>query len=307
MKNIAVLYLLLITSSLCAEPIVQNLWPATPPGPEAKANGAEVDLTKPEDKLIAGKRIIKLGNVTTPQMHVYLAPKEKANGGAVVVCPGGGFNILAWDLEGTEVAEWLNSIGFAAVVVKYRVPTKGHGEALDEKGAMPLKALGPVMDAQRALSLTRAHAAEWKLDAKRVGIMGFSAGGATAGIAALQHGVRAYDKVDASDEQSCAADFAMPIYPAYLVDKNTGGLNSFLHVEKDTPPMYLVMAEDDPIDCENCIALFTALKRGKVPAEMHLYPYGGHGYGLRPTEKPVTHWTERAAGWLKDMGFDKAR
>jgi acetyl esterase/lipase len=304
MKSIIALSLLLVTS-LNAEPLIQNLWPSTPPGPAAKTTGAEADITKPQDKLIAGGRIIKLGNVSTPQMHVFLPAKDKANGGALIVCPGGGFNILAWDLEGTEVAEWLNSIGFAAIVVKYRVPTASHGESLNEKGTMPLKAVGPVMDAQRAISLTRAHAAEWGLDVKRIGIIGFSAGGATAALTALQRGARAYEEVDAADKQSCAADFAMPIYPAYMVDKATGALNTYVHVEKDTPPMFLVMAQDDPIDSRNCAALYTALTVAKVPAGAHLYPHGGHGYGLRKTSQPVTHWTERAEEWLKDMGLNK--
>jgi acetyl esterase/lipase len=158
-----------------------NLWLATPPGPEAKIDGPERDLTKPEDKLIAGRKIIKLGHVSTPQMQVYLPPKDKANGGAVLVCPGGGFSILAWDLEGTEVAEWLNSIGFAAIVVKYRVPTRDHGDALNDAGNAPMKAVGPVMDAQRAMSLTRSKATEWAIDPHRIGITGFSAGSETPG------------------------------------------------------------------------------------------------------------------------------
>ncbi len=307
MKTVLLLATILFVTYLHAEPLVQNLWPGTPPGPAAKVGGEETDITKPTDKLIAGRRIIKLANVGTPQMHVYLAPKDKANGGAVLVCPGGGYNILAWDLEGTEIAEWLNSIGFAAVVVKYRVPTASHGEELNEQGTMPMKALGPVMDSQRALSLTRAHASEWGLDPKRVGIMGFSAGGATAGITALQKGTRAYAKADAGDEQSCGADFALLIYPAYMVDKKTGEKNPFVKVDQDTPPMFLIMAQDDPVDCRNCLVLYTDLTNAKVPAEMHLFPKGGHGYGLRPTELPVTHWSDRAAAWLKDMGFDKTR
>jgi acetyl esterase/lipase len=298
---------LLAFPASAAQPQTLNLWPSTPPGPASKANGDESDITKDTDKLVAGRRIIKLGNVTTPQMQVFLPVKGKANGGAVVVCPGGGFSILAWDLEGTEVAEWLNSLGFAAIVLKYRVPTREHGDALDEKGTAPLKALGPVMDAQRALSLTRANANEWSLDPKRIGIMGFSAGGATAGIAALQRGTRAYEKIDASDEQSCAADFAILIYPAYLLDKQTGALSSYLRVEKDTPPTFMVMSQDDPIDSLNCTVLYTALTKAKVPAEVHLYPHGGHGYGLRETDQPVTRWAERAEDWLKDMKFDKVK
>ncbi|WP_395740533.1 alpha/beta hydrolase [Prosthecobacter sp.] len=288
-----------------AEPLVQNLWPAAPPGPASQPQGEERDLTKPEDKLIAGRRIIKLGHVSTPQMHVYLPPKDKANGGAVLVCPGGGFTILAWDLEGTEIAEWLNTLGFAAVVVKYRVPTGMLGDALDESGVSPLRSLGPLMDAQRAVSLTRAHAKDWGLDPARIGIMGFSAGGATAGLCTVHGEKRAYAKTDASDEQSCAPNFALLIYPAGFVDKETGALRTHLKVSKDMPPVFFVMAEDDHVDCDNCTVLFTALKHAKVPAELHIYTHGGHGYGLRPTELPVTRWPARAAEWLQDMGLNK--
>ncbi len=301
---------LLLTLSLLLVPFGQtraakaqvlNLWPGAIPGPAAKTNGAEADMTKPDDRLIAGKRIIKLGNVSTPQMHVYLPAKEKANGGAVLICPGGGFSILAWDLEGTEVAEWLNSLGFAAVVVKYRVPTREHGDALNDAGNAPLKAVGPVMDAQRALSLTRSRAADWGLDPRRIGIMGFSAGGEAAGLTALLGDQRLYEKVDASDEQSCAPNFALPIYPGGFFDKESGGLKPYLKVTKDTPPMFFAMAADDRVNCENCTALFTALKREKVPAELHIFPTGGHGYGLRPTFDHVTRWTRLAEDWLNDV------
>lgn len=296
--------LFIITSAgRVGEPQVIKLWPGEVPGPAAKVSGAETDMTKPDDKLIAGRRIIKLGNVSAPEMHVFLPAKEKANGGAVVVCPGGGFSILAWDLEGTEVAQWLNSLGFAAVVVKYRVPTRERGDALNVAGIAPLKAAGPLMDAQRAMSITRAHAAEWGLDAKRIGIMGFSAGGETAALAALNGDARAYAKMDAADEQSLAPNFALLIYAGGLVDAKTGALKPHIKVTKDSPPMFFVMAQDDPVNCENCTALFTALKREKVPAELHIFTSGGHGYGLRATEVPVTQWPNRAVKWLKDMRF----
>ncbi|MES2595676.1 MAG: alpha/beta hydrolase [Verrucomicrobiota bacterium] len=288
-----------------ADPVVQNLWPATPPGPASQVQGEERDLTKPEDKLIAEKRIIKLGHVSTPQMHVYLPAKEKANGAAVLVCPGGGFTILAWDLEGTEVAEWLNSLGYAAIVVKYRVPTGMLGDELDESGISPRRSLGPLMDAQRAMSLTRAHAKKWNLDPKRIGIMGFSAGGATAGLTTVHGEKRVYPKVDATDEVSCRPDFAMLIYPAGFADKTTWALRSHIKVSKDTPPVFFVMAEDDHVDCDNCTVLFTALKHAKVPAELHIYTHGGHGYGLRSTDLPVTRWSARAAEWLQAMKFDR--
>ena len=293
------------TLAQAAETPVLKLWPSTPPGPQAMTKGEEQDINKPTDRPVAGRSIIKLANVSTPEMHVFLAPKDKANGGSVIICPGGGFGILAWDLEGTEVAEWLNSIGFAAVVLKYRVPTGGHGENVDEKVGIPLKAVGPVMDAQRAVSITRAHAGEWGLDPKRTGIMGFSAGGATAGLTALLGEARAYPKTDAADEQPCAPSFSLLIYPAYFVEKETHALKPFVKVSKETPPTFLLMAQDDPIDSDNCTALFSALTRAKVPAEVHIFPKGGHGYGLRPTELPVTHWADLAATWLKPFAAAK--
>lgn len=292
---------------LSAQPQVLNLWPATPPGPAAKTDGAERDLTKPEDKLIAGRRIIKLGHVSTPQMHVYLPEKEKANGGAVLIYPGGGFSILAWDLEGTEVAEWLNSIGFAAVVVKYRVPVDPASKGQFDANGLPMKSIGPAMDAQRAMSLTRAHAAKWGIDPQRIGIMGFSAGGETAGLTAILGNQRLYEKVDSSDEQPCGPNFALPIYPGGFYNKETGGLNPWLKVTKDTPPMFFAMAQDDHVNPLNCTVLFTTLTQAKVPAELHLFTRGGHGYGLRPTEEPVTHWPDLATKWLRDMGFTQAR
>jgi acetyl esterase/lipase len=288
----------LVSAALGAEPQIVKLWPGEIPGPAAKTNGAEADLTKPDDKLIAGRRIIKLGNVGAPEMHVFLPAKEKANGGTVVVCPGGGFHILAWDLEGTEVAEWLNGLGFAAAVVKYRVPTGAHGDALHAAGTVPLKAAGPVMDAQRAVSLVRSRASEWSLDAQRIGILGFSAGGETAGLAALLGDGRLYPKADAADESSCAPSFALLIYAAGFFDKETGALKPHIKVPPTAPPMFFVHAQDDRVPAENPTLLFNALTRAKVPAELHIFPTGGHGYGLRPTAEPVTRWPVFAADWL---------
>ena len=286
------LSILLSTAGQAGEPTVIDLWPGDVPGPPAKVDGAERDFTKADDRLIAGERIIKLGNVSTPQMHVYLPAKKKAHGGAVVICPGGGFSILAWDLEGTEVAQWLNELGFAAVVLKYRVPTRQHGD--------PGKWEGPVMDAQRALSIARAGAVRWNLDAERIGILGFSAGGETAAHAALKKGERLYDAVDKSDEASCAADFALLIYPGGLAD-NEGELKEALKVDDSSPPMFFAHAADDRVTCLSSTALFTALKKAGVPAELHIWAAGGHGYGLRPTEMPVTRWPDRAEAWLRNQ------
>lgn len=302
---LAFLVVMACNVSLAAEPLIQNLWPGEVPGPASVVEGEERDLTKDEDKLIAGKRIIKLAHVRTPQMYIYL-PKGTANGGAVLVCPGGGFSILAWDLEGTEVAEWLNSLGYAAVVVKYRVPTRTHGETLDASHPVPLVSIGPVMDAQRAISITRAHASKWKIDPNRIGILGFSAGGQVAGMAAVLGSERTYPPKDNDDDSPCHANFALLIYPGGLVEKESGDLKSHVKVTPQTPPMFFAMAQDDRVGCENCTAFFTALNREKVPAEIHVFTHGGHGYGLRPAEAPVTHWSRDAGNWMKAMGFDGA-
>jgi acetyl esterase/lipase len=273
--------------------VVVNLWPGKPAGSAANVKGEEQDQTKPEDRLIAGRRIIKLGNVATPQMHVYLPAKEKANRAAVVICPGGGFSILAWDLEGTEVAEWLNSLGVAAVVLKYRVPTRDHADRLQ----------APAMDAQRAISLVRAKHVEWQIDPQRIGILGFSAGGATAGMACIHNGRRLYESTDGADAESCRPDFGVLIYPGALMDEAQGKLRADVVVSGETPPMFFAHAFDDRVHCENSVALFMALKRAGVPSELHVYDRGGHGYGMRlVADQPVTSWPQRCEEWLRVRG-----
>lgn len=288
----------LIFQSHATEPnAVIKLWPGPPPGDAVKTTGPEQDITKPTDKLIAGRRIIKLANVATPEMHVFLPPKEKRNGTAIVICPGGGFNILAWDLEGTEVAEWLNSIGVTGIVLKYRVPT----------GSQNPKWLQPVQDAQRALSLARSKASEWGVNTGRIGVLGFSAGGATAGYATLKNGERLYEAADDADKLSCRPDFGVLAYPAYFVDSKTQQLLPELKVTKQTPPMFFAHAFDDGIRPENSVQLFLALKQAGVPSELHVYDAGGHGFGMRPVENaPNTHWAKRCKEWMSRNGWLKA-
>ncbi|MDF1813310.1 MAG: fumarylacetoacetate hydrolase family protein [Verrucomicrobiales bacterium] len=302
MKRLGTIYWLAVLSSVSAVagPEIFNLWPDSQmPGPAPLVDGEERDLTNPDDKLIAGKRIVKLGHVDVPQAHVFLPPPEKANGSAVVVCPGGGYHILAWDLEGTEVATWLNGLGVAAIVLKYRVPTRPHGE--EPVGKLPKKSLGPVMDAQRAISLVRTHAEEWGLKANQIGVLGFSAGGETAALTAAAGGERTYEAIDAIDRETCEADFALLIYPGGLADAKSGTLKPHITVSKDTPPVFLAHAADDRVTCLSSAALFIELKKVGVPAELHIYSTGGHGYGLRRTEKPVTRWTDRAEEWLRGL------
>lgn len=271
---------------------VLNVWPGTPPG-ETKALPAEADQTKPTDRLIAGRRIIKLGNVSTPQLAVYRPSKDKANGTAVIVCPGGGFNILAYDLEGTEVAEWLNSIGVTAIVLKYRVPARTPGK----------RWLAAVQDAQRTMSIVRSRAREWGIDPQRIGMLGFSAGGATAAYTALL-AERQYPAIDPADEMSSRPDFALLIYTGGFVERGQAQLNHEVRVPANPPPMFLVHAFDDNVPVQNALLLAAELRAAGGSAELHVYDAGGHGYGLRHVpELPVTTWPARAEDWMRRRGL----
>ncbi|MCA9215833.1 MAG: alpha/beta hydrolase [Planctomycetales bacterium] len=268
-----------------------NIWPGKPPG-ETTELPPEADQTKPEDQLIAGRRIIKLGNVSTPQIAVFRPDAETDTGAAVVVCPGGGHHILAYDLEGTEVAKWLNSIGVTGIVLKYRVPFRD-----------PDKRWGAaVQDAQRAMSLVRSKAADWNIDPHRIGICGFSAGGETAGLTSLLDS-REYDKVDAVDDHPFRPDFALLIYPGGFAERDRKALRDHVRVPKDSPPMFFVHAFDDPVTVQSSLLLASEIKAAGGSAELHLYATGGHGYGLRPTSEAVTHWPKRAGDWMKEQGF----
>ena len=273
---------------------VLKLWPAQPPGPALNV-GEERDFYKLTDKRIAGRKIIKLGNVSTPEAHVFLPAAELSIGSAIVVCPGGGFSILAWDLEGTEVAQWLNSIGVAAIVLKYRVPTRTQ--------KVPWKA--PVQDAQRTISLVRSNAKKWNIDPDRIGVLGFSAGGVTA-IRTSIATERYYEKSDAADEFSCTPNCSILVYTAGVADPTTSNTKMLedIKVTGDPPPAFMVHAFDDFVPVENCILYMTALKKAKVPSELHLYDAGGHGFGLRPVaEHPITGWPKICEAWLSRRGW----
>lgn len=296
-----ILTLAVILSGLChtthaAEQKPLNLWPGKPPG-DTNALPAEADLTKPTENLIAGRRLIRLGNVSTPTLTVYKPAADKDTGAAVLVCPGGGYNILALDLEGSEVCEWLNSIGVTGVLLKYRVPRR--------PGLPPHTA--PLQDAQRAMGMIRAQAKELGIDPNRIGVLGFSAGGHLAAALSNNHTERTYPVVDDADKLSCKPNFAVLVYPAYLTQKDKGDILApeMAISATHTPPTFLVMAQDDGVRVENVMFYSLALKNAKVPAEAHIYPTGGHGYGLRRTENPVTWWPDRAADWMKASGFLK--
>jgi len=266
------------------------LWPHGVPGAVTKL-GPELDTTKPSDDLIAGKPVVRLGNVSEPTLTFYPA-KGQNSGATVVVFPGGAYQILAMDLEGTEVCDWLTSIGVNCALLKYRVPDSGpypeHANALQ--------------DAQRALRMVRARATEWHIDPTRVGVLGFSAGGHLAATLGSQFDQHLYESVDAADKLSCRPDFTVLIYPAYLADdKNHFALNPIVRTTAKTPPTFIVQTEDDPIHVENATVYYRALKDANIPAELHVYAEGGHGYGLRRTQLPVTGWPNLVEAWLRSV------
>lgn len=289
---------LLVASAVSASDlkrIEMTLWSGEVPGPEPKLE-TERDTTKDSDGKIAGRHVIRLGNVSKPSITIYPAPKEKANGGAVLVCPGGGYHILAMDLEGTEVCERLNEMGFTAVLLKYRVPRRADREKHD----------APLQDAQRAMSLIRKNAADWGIDAKRIGVLGFSAGGHLAAVVSTGPGERAYPKIDAADEQNFRPDFTILIYPGYLAsEKDRSQLSPELKISKETPQAFIAMSADDPVRVENALTYAAALQKEMVPFALHIYPTGGHGYGLRKTKEPVTTWPDRLEEWIKARGLAK--
>ena len=293
MKRLLLLLpVLLAAPVVAAEPKGITLWPGTPPGETGKLP-PEGDTTGPKDQLIAGRPVIRLGNVSTPTIAVYSPDAGRNTGTAVVVCPGGGYHILAMDLEGTEVCAWLNSLGVTGILLKYRVPAR--------EGVPRYQA--PLQDVQRALGLVRQNAQNLGIDPHRLGVLGFSAGAHLAAVLSNEHERRTYPAVDAADELSCRPDFALLIYPGYLVDKDNVVAPELSVGSPKTPPTFLVQAQDDPIPAENALFYCLALKRAGVPAELHLYPVGGHGYGLRRTDAVVTTWPDRAAEWLKASGW----
>src|SRR6266404_5454654 len=263
------------------------LWPHGAPGATPNPP-AEVDITEPSHDLVAGKRLVRLANVSAPTLTVY-SPSGNNTGAAVVVFPGGAYHVLAIDLEGTEVCDWLTPLGVTCVLVKYRVP---------DSGPYP-KSAAALQDAQRALGIVREHAAEWHIDPHRIGVLGFSAGAHLAAALSTHYDQRLYDPIDAADQLSCRPDFAVIVYPGYLAlaDQNFAA-NPEIHITEKTPPSFIVQAEDDPVHVENATVYFLALKNAKVPAELHIYAQGGHGYGLRRTALPVTAWPQRVEAWL---------
>jgi acetyl esterase/lipase len=296
-----------------------DIWPGPPPDPQP-VRGPETMEVDPTFH-VAGKTIIGVSNVTRPTLTVY-PPTANNTGAAVVVFPGGGYQMLAIDLEGTEVCDWLIAKGITCVLLKYRVTDVG---PYPKSGPWPEAAVA-LEDAQRTLGLVRLHAEEWHIDPHKIGVLGFSAGGHLTAAMSVHYDKRIYPPVDAADQVSCRPDFAVAIYPGHLslsaarYDATAGTkkfamqeepnadpnltLNPDLHPTRQTPPTFLLQAEDDHIDSVyDSLSYFIALEKAGVPAELHVYAHGGHAFGLRPTSFPITKWPQLVETWLQTIGM----
>lgn len=276
------------------------IWPRTPPDLQ-HVFGPETSTTREQDHLVAGKPWTYIERVSQPTMTVY-SPAGKNTRTAIVVFPGGGYWILAIDLEGTEVCDWLTSKGITCVLLKYRVP----GEQKSPRSGPYPESPVALEDAQRTLGLVRLHAAEWHIDPHKVGVLGFSAGGHLSAAISTNYRRRLYPLVDAADKESCRPDFSVVLYPGHMQQhtSNDYQLNPYVPVTKETPPTFLLQAEDDPVDpVQNSLVYYMALRNAGVPVEMHLYAHGGHAFGLRHSKFPITEWPDLVEKWLRTIGI----
>ena len=297
MRKVAILIVSLIPSSTFAQqPSVVDLWPGKPPGDVGIAGEEKFFqlMVKGKPYEVDGKPTKWLTNVSKPTLTIYQPAKDKNTGVAMLIAPGGGYHNLGWDVEGTEIAEWLNSIGMTGIILKYRCPRRDG----DVKGVPPA---GPLKDAQRAVSLVRAKAKEWGIDPKRIGMVGFSAGGHLVGSTCTNFDKRTYDRIDAIDDVSCRPDFGIMLYSGYF--KVGDGLTPTVKTPKDTPPLFFVHATDDSVsDVEHSVAFYLALKRANVNTEMQIFASGGHGFGVRPGS-PCHGWTHTSVDWMRTRGI----
>jgi acetyl esterase/lipase len=280
-------------------PLVVEIWPGQVPdesggiGPERvrmspKLDHKQVEVTN-QTRLITA--------VTKPTLTIHRPAREIDTGAAMLICPGGGYWDLYWQLEGEEVAAWLNSIGVTGIILKYRVPRRP-----DEPEGEPARR--PLQDAQRAMSLVRSKASEWGINPARIGVVGFSAGGHLAVATATSFEKRTYPPIDDVDKITCRPDFAVAVYSGYLKNKDRDELASSLHIPASTPPVFLVHGSADIISPpEHSVLLYLALRRAAVPVELHVYAGTAHDFGVRTNSRPYSAWTRSCAEWLRDQGF----
>ena len=281
------------------KPLVVELWPGKVPdeagnlGPEKVRMSPK--LTKKEVEVTEPTRLVT--DVSKPTITVYRPAKEKDSGAAVLICPGGGYWNLYWELEGEEVAAWLTSQGVTGIILKYRVPRRP-----DEPRGEPARR--PLQDAQRAVSLVRSKAREWGINPERIGMIGFSAGGHLVGATATNFDRRSYEPIDDVDKISCRPDFGIMAYSGYLKAKDKDDVAPGLRVSAKTPSIFLVHASDDAISSvEHSVMMYLALKRAGASAELHVYATGGHGFAVRKVDQPCDEWTQSCAAWLRKRGL----
>ena len=275
------------------------IWPGVIPDARPingrEVSGTVIDATR-KPRLVGGRPWIYVDSVSQPTITVY-SPAGNNTGVAIVVFPGGGYSVLAIDLEGTEACDWLTSTGITCVLLKYRVPCAKTGAYRDCRSALE--------DAQRTVGLVRFRAAQWHIDPHKIGVLGFSAGGHMVAAISTHFKNRLYPAVDSADTQSCRPDFAIALYPGHLaVPERSFALNPDIRVTSETPPTFLLQAEDDPVDpVENSLVYHAALRKAHVPVEMHLYVKGGHAFGMRRTRMPITGWPQLVETWLGQIGM----
>jgi acetyl esterase/lipase len=279
------------------------LWPSTPPGTKPKPDSETVTLyTK---KPVGGRPWTYISNVSRPTLTVY-PPKGENTGAAIMVFPGGGYQILAIDLEGTEVCDWLTSKGITCVLLKYRVPRGGPSHQDDCDCRINPKPAPAVQDAQRAMGIIRLHAAEWQINPTKIGVIGFSAGGHLVAAISNDWQKRLYTPIDAADRQDARPDFAISLYPGHLWEYDTKdplGFNPDLHVTAKAPPTFMLHAQNDSVDNPNhTLSYYAQLRRAGVPVELHIFAEGGHGFGLRRTKYPITEWPALVEKWMRTIG-----
>jgi acetyl esterase/lipase len=274
-------------------PLVVDLWPGKPPG-DLPVRGAEKTFIR--TSTIYGTNVI-LTNVTKPTLTVYSPPRGDNTGTAMVICPGGGYWDLYWEGEGEQVAAWLNSQGMTAIILKYRVPRPPNVPEADTP-------IGPQMDAQRAVSTVRSRAAEWGINPKKIGIIGFSVGGHLALATATGFAKRTYEPIDAIDDVSSRPDFAILCYSGFLKMKDKDEIWPGLHIPQDTPPVMLVHASDDTMSpSDQSVIMYLALKRAGIPVELHIFAKGEHDFGVRQDGRLPSSWPQLCINWLHAFGF----
>jgi acetyl esterase/lipase len=271
---------------------ITSLYPAKAPG---ETGQLLVESSDTSGRKVAGETVNRVTNVSSPAITIYRPAEELSCNTAVIVCPGGGYNILAYDLEGEEVCDWLNRMGITAVLLKYRVPRR---EGLEKHTA-------PLQDAQRAVSYVRSLSDELNIKSDKIGIMGFSAGAHLSVMTSTSFDNRTYQAIDERDNFSPRPDFCLLVYPAYLDGENITSLSPEIKIKSNTPPTFITQAQDDNTFINSSLAYYYALKETNIPVTMHLYDKGGHGFGIRDTKADANEWPDRAETWLRNLNFIK--